>query len=375
MEFPMSNNSNNLITGCFLVIVLLINACGVEVDTNDVNGQNFQSPEQESDWLIPENEIINGQGKDGIPSIDSPKFADIDQINFIPDDFLILGVRIGDEVRAYPLQIMDRHEIVNDTFGKGNVAVTYCPLTGTGIAWDRGSSEFGVSGLLFRNNLIPYDRSSNSRWSQMQLRAVNGHKIGVDVQLVDFVETTWGSWKQLFPESKVLTTETGYDNDYSNYAYPHTNTENGSANLFPVKNRDDRLNKMDKVHVLIASNSADEDAVVRAYEIEKFGNEIKVLNDTLNDASYVIAGSGTAKFTVSYAANIENKVLDFEAVQDSLPIIMKDEEGNRWDIFGRAVSGPRKGVKLNLAKSYTGYWFGIADFFPYPQLYKFNNNN
>ncbi len=357
----------------FLLIGMIVSmiACGVEVESSGGSGEFPSDPNEEPEWLIPEDEIISAQGKDGIPSIDDPQFETIENIDFIPDERLILGIRIGEEVRGYPLQIMDWHEIVNDEFSEENVAITYCPLTGTGIAWDRGQSEYGVSGLLFRNNLIAYDRSTESRWSQMQLRSVYGWRIGNDVTLIDIVEMRWGAWKKAFPGSKVMTTETGYDRDYGGYAYGNSFTEEGSAQLYPVKNRDTRLSKMEKVHGVIASWTADPEATVRTYPIDYFSSGIQVVNDTLQGESIVLAGSSSNEFAVSFSSEIKDELLTFEAIQDSLPIIMIDNEGTHWDLFGRAVSGPREGEQLKPTKSYTGYWFAWADFFPDLQLYEF----
>lgn len=370
MEFRILNNRAFL---GFLIMGISVSmiACGVEVESSGDSEEFSNTPSDEVEWLIPEEEIINAQGKDGIPSIDDPKFDTADNIDFIPDERLVLGIRMESEVRAYPVQIMDWHEIVNDEFPAENVAITYCPLTGTGIAWDRGQSEYGVSGLLFRNNLIAYDRSTESRWSQMQLRSVYGLRIGNGVELIDIVEMRWGAWKKAFPASKVMTTDTGYERDYEGYAYGNSFTEEGSAQLYPVKNRDTRLSKMEKVHGVIASRTANPEATVRTYPIDYFASGIQVINDTLQGESIVLAGSSSNEFTVSFSSEIKDELLTFEAIQDSLPVIMKDNEGTRWDLFGWAVSGPREGEQLEPTRSYTGYWFAWADFFPDLQLYEF----
>lgn len=364
-----NHNYNSLKFSLIAILLLSSTACGVEVQTSgDTNGQLNNGEEE---WLIPESEIISAQGKDGIPSIDNPNFSLVSEIDFIPDDRFILGVKVGDEIRAYPKQIMDYHEVVNDVFDERNVAITYCPLTGTGISIDRGRSEFGVSGLLFRNNLIMYDRSTESRWSQMQMRSVYGRRKGNNVSELKIIETTWGTWKRIFPKSKVLNKETGYDRDYSNYAYGNSVADGGSASLFPIKNPDDRLDKFEIVHGVIASPTADEDAVVKAYAIKDFGDSILVINDILNEDEVVVVGSTAHHFAVSYYGELDGKSLVFEAVQDSLPIILKDQEGNRWDLFGQAVSGPRMGQKLTPIRSYSGYWFAWADFFPNIQLHNY----
>lgn len=351
-----------------LLILLLFTSCTSTVS----NSGDGETNAPDSNWLIPKGEIIKAQGRDGIPSLENPKFAGIEEVeDYLADDRYILGVKRGDEVRAYPHQILDWHEIVNDSFENINLAVTLCPLTGTGIVWERGGTQFGVSGLLFRNNLIPYDRSTNSHWSQMQMRSVEGVRAGENIGTVDVVETTWATWKKMYPDSRVLTTETGYDRNYEGFAY--ATAAGGNAGLYPVAHPDNRLEPNTRVHGLIAENSATEDATVRVYQIGKFGDEISVVHDTLDKEEIMIVGSERLDFTASFKTSVGDSVhLNFEAVQDSLPVVMKDQEGNRWNIFGNAVEGPRKGAQLTPTKSYTGYWFAWADFFPKPEIYKFN---
>lgn len=166
-------------------------------------------------WLLPADKILDGgPGKDGIPSIDSPVFALASETSYVQDDRKVLGVSLGGVEKAYPLQVMDWHEIVNDRVGSRQVAISHCPLTGTGIGFDRivknRPVEFGVSGLIYKNNLIPYDRFTNSNWSQMQMRAVSGEMAGTNLEPVTAIQTTWKTWKQIYPDSHVLTTDTGF---------------------------------------------------------------------------------------------------------------------------------------------------------------------
>ena len=119
-------------------------------------------------WLIPVNEVFGGgPGKDGIPAISNPKFKPDSTITFLSDDDLVIGVKFEGQLRTYAHLILDWHEIVNDNLGQRYFALTYCPLTGSAIAWDRNLggevTTFGVSGLLYNTNLIPYDRATDSK--------------------------------------------------------------------------------------------------------------------------------------------------------------------------------------------------------------------
>lgn len=353
-----------------VILTLLITGCGTTDSNNDSN-----SPAGE--WLIPEREVFDGGagGPDGIPSIDNPKFAPVSEIGFIPDDRKVLGIKIGDEVRAYPHQILDWHEIVNDQIGETTFALTFCPLTGTGICWNRTidgqTTEFGVSGLIFRNNLVPYDRTTDSRWSQMQMRGVRGDHSGKNIETIDMIETTWKTWKLMYPDSKVLTTDTGFNRNYQGFAYGSTYSTNHSSILFPVKNHDNRLENKVLVHGVIADETADENATVRVYELRKFGEGVTVIQDQLGDDNIVLVGSSDLDFAASFESVLADSIqLTLEPVQNALPVVMEDQEGNKWDVFGYAVEGPRQGEQLQPTKSYTGYWFGWADFFSGLEIYQ-----
>jgi hypothetical protein len=358
----------------FLINFTLIIACNNSTSNSgmggDPRGLTFSD-----EWILPKDEIIDGgPGLDGIPSIDNPDFAPVQTIQYVDDDRLIAGVRVGNNIRAYPHQVLDWHEIVNDqTDDDVFFVLTYCPLTGTAICWERGASmEFGVSGLLFRNNLILYDRQTASRYSQMQLRGVNGPMAHTYLQTIPVVETTWKTWKTMYPNSEILTDRTGFNRDYSGFAYGSVYLEKDSATNFPVKNHDDRLLRKERVHGIIGRKITSEGAPVRVYPIDNFGNNIKVINDEFEGQNIVIAGSSDNNFAVSFSRTMrDSTVLQFEVVQNDLPVIMKDQEGNYWDVFGFATQGPRIGSRLSSVKSYTGYWFAWADFFPGLEIYEF----
>lgn len=354
----------------------LFASCGL----NDSSSNDPKTPlPGEKDWLLPINEIMDGgPGKDGIPSIDKPNFAPANEIDYVPDNRMVIGVNINGDIRAYPHQILDWHEIVNDMVGNTPVSIVYCPLTGTGMCWNRTfdgeMTEFGVSGLLFRNNLIAYDRNSDSNWSQMQLRSVNGSHISQDIETWQVVETTWATWKKLYPESLVHTRNTGHQRNYSAFTYGVDYSTNHDRILFPLRNPDNRLQNKVRVHGVLGSRTPDDRTLVKAYIIDDFGQGITLFTDTFDTYDYLIVGSSEYNFAAAFKRIPESSTasLTFEAVQGALPVVMQDSEGNKWDIFGVAVEGPKKGERLTPARSYTGYWFAWADFFPGLEIHKRN---
>lgn len=317
---------------------------------------------EQSEWLIPKSKVIDGgPGKDGIPSIDDPQFIDVDAVNYLEAEDLVLGIKINNQVRAYPHKILDYHEIVNDKIQDLAFCITYCPLTGTGIGWNREINgtvtEFGVSGLIYKNNLIAYDRFTDSQWAQMHNLSVHGEYIGTTAHTLNIIETKWSTWKKSYPSSSILSTETGFSRDYDDYPYGDFKTDDDSF-LFPVENEDDRLPSKDRVHGIQI------DSTYVVYPIKEFGNDITVTNTEIKNEKVVVFGSIDDNMVESYFRTVDGAVIEFHAVQDQYPVVMEDQTGSQWNIFGEAVSGQREGTQLKITQSYNGYWYAFADFFP-----------
>ncbi len=347
-------------------LITLIIGCD-QVITNSGNENQEPGPEEEQDWLIPEDEIFIAFA--GIPSIDNPKFKPTSETEYVDDDRLIIGVRVGDTIKGYPHQVMDYHEVVNDKIGDLPYSMTYCPLTGTGIAWERTIDgdpvEFGVSGMLFRNNLIAYDRKTDTNYSQMQMRAVNGPRKGEQLETLQVIQTKWSTWKKMFPEAQVLTTQTGYQRNYGGYAYGEDYLDLNTPPPFPLELTDEKTSLGYKKRLYgILSGDFDNETVGTVgrelFIIDNLGEGINLQEATLRETTYIVAGSSDQDFVVAFEKSSDKT---FSAVQNSLPIIMEDQDGNRWDVFGYAVEGPRKGERLTPANAYYGYAFAWFDFF------------
>jgi hypothetical protein len=186
-----------------------------------------------------------GPPKDGIPSIDEPSFWDADEAAAELDDRdVVFGLVRNDEVRAYPQKILAQHEIINDVVGGEAVSVTYCPLTGTAMGFRRGETEFGVSGDLVNNNLIMYDRETDSRWPQVLGTAISGEFEGDSLQEFRLIWTRWAAWREVHPDTEVLSTDTGYARNYNNDPYgSYVPDRSGyyirDSTLFPPLGNDD----------------------------------------------------------------------------------------------------------------------------------------
>ena len=316
------------------------------------------------DWSIPQNEVLDGGvGKDGIPSVDNPNFVEVANVeSYLTDTDLVMVAKVGSEVHIYPHPILDWHEIINDEIDNEKFAVTYCPLTGTGIGWNRmidgEETTFGVSGLLYNSNLIPYDRKTNSNWSQIRLDCVNGDLEGRQIELFPLLETEWGIAKAMFPNADVVSTNTGFNRSYGTYPYGGYRT-NGSIN-FPISNVDERLQEKERVLALV--NGAN--TVV--YRFKNFeGNENKVLEDNFDGKPIVLFGNEGKNFIAAFESTVDGQQLNFTATNTSnTAIVATDDSGSEWNVFGEAVSGPNTGKQLkSLQPSFIAYWFSIGAFY------------
>ncbi len=321
-------------------------------------------------WSIPVDEVLDGgPGKDGIPSIDNPQFVTVQEADvFLEDNDLVVAARVGDDIRVYPHIILDWHEIVNDEVGGLALAIIYCPLTGTTMGWERTVNgwltEFGVSGLLYQTNLMPYDRQTNSTWSQMLMKGVNGPLIEKQIEVYQTIETSWKTWKAAYPEAAVLSLETGFSRNYGRYPYGGYRTNNNF--LFPINKNDSRLAAKERVLGVIFSER------VLAFRFDEFNNGTGVVQTDFEGLNLVVAGNQSKNLMVAYSAELEDgTLLAFEAVDEiEFPTILRDQEGTSWDVFGYGISGPRMGQELPQVISLMGYWFTFPTFYD-SSIYEF----
>ncbi|MEO5697482.1 MAG: DUF3179 domain-containing protein [Burkholderiaceae bacterium] len=183
-----------------------------------------------------------GPPKDGIPAIDDPKFVPAGRSGLDADD-RVLGLLLNGVARAYPIRILNWHEVVNDRFADRAVVVSYCPLCGTGMAFEApvrpGGTGFGVSGLLYNSDVLLYDRATESLWSQILGTAISGPLQGTRLQPIALTHTSWSDWRARHPDTQVLSTETGFARDYGRD--PYAGYDRMQRLLFDVQHRDDRF--------------------------------------------------------------------------------------------------------------------------------------
>jgi hypothetical protein len=190
-----------------------------------------------SDALVPPKEILwGGVPRDGIPAINNPILVEAAEADFLSDADRVLGLDRNGVTKAYPIRIMDRHEIVNDLFGEEPIVVTYGPLCFSGMAFKATIGgkvlSFGVSGLLYNSDVLLYDHTTDSLWSQIMSKAISGPLKGTDIEAVAVAHTTWRDWKARHPETQVLTVSALLSRRYT--SEPYARYQSTDRLMFPV---------------------------------------------------------------------------------------------------------------------------------------------
>jgi len=236
---------------------------------------------------VPENEIrAGGPPKDGIPALSDPKFISPQEASYLNADDRVIGVVSGQDARAYPLKILNYHEIVNDTIKDIPIAVTYCPLCDSADVFDRrtelGVREFGVSGLLYNSNVLMYDRSNQteSLWSQIKAEGISGPGAKKSLRSLPLELTTWSDWVSRYPQTKVLSAQTGHNRNYTRS--PYGGYFSSPQLMFPVRPTSDRLPTKERVLGVWTKDAA------RAYPISAFSKQRRRVEEQLGGKRFVI---------------------------------------------------------------------------------------
>lgn len=329
--------------------------------------------------LIPENLIVSGgPGKDGIPALTNPEvvLASAGDSFLVPDD-LILGVVVNGEARAYPHGILWWHEITNDVLGGRPIVVSFCPLTGSGLVYDAAINgqlhNFGVSGLLFDNNLLLFDRTTDSLWSQMGVQSICGSLQGTRLSLLPLVQSTWAAWKAMHPDTTVVSFNTGFSRDYTRYPYGDYDLVDNTTLLFPQSTVDPRLPMKETVLGIT------HDGVARAYSMSRMSTVASrlVINDDVNGLPVLVAFDAGSSLAVAFerrlqqpatsegASSGEGELFEFDIVDEgTFPFKLRDRQtGSIWNLRGVAVEGPlAAGARLVPIPTFSAFWFAWSAF-------------
>ncbi len=331
--------------------------------------------------VVPSGEIVSGgPPRDGIPSLDRPRFVDARSAGgWLGDRDPVIVVEHDGAARGYPLGILVWHEIVNDRMAGLPFAVTFCPLCNTALVFDRrvGSRvlDFGTTGRLRHSDLVMYDRQTESWWQQATGEAIVGALAGQRLRRVPSTTLAWKEARTLYPDIQVLSRETGFRRDYGRNPYVGYDNVRGSplAGFFG-REPDPRLPPMQRV-------AAVELGAGWATPLEVLQRK-RVLNGQVDEVPFVLAwmpGAASALDareitsgrdigqTAAFDRRVAGRTLTFVP---SASGFADHETGTRWDLAGRAVQGPLRGARLRPVLHDTPFWFAWAVFKPHAHLWQ-----
>ena len=316
---------------------------------------------------------------DGIPALDNPTMITADKADYLLPTEPVFGISIQGDARAYPLRILDWHEMANDVVGGVPVTLAYCTLCGAAIAYDGRASNgdtytFGSSGFLFRSNKLMYDRQTRTLWNQLTGEPVLGELVdeGIQLDILPVVLTSWEAWEAQHPDTRVVDLETGFERPYVPGA-AYGDYFSAEDTMFPVWQRSDLLDAKDQVYALRVEGTP------KAYPLEALLLE-KVVNDAVGETNLVLIaqrdlitvdGQSMRAGSVTYNAGAEvrayargDEIFTSGAQVDSV----RDEEGQPWSVTEEALIGT-DGQTLARLGGHQAYWFGWYAFFPNTLVY------
>jgi len=340
---------------------------------DDPGHSDFPDPLIDLDHLV-----SGGPPPDGIPPIDDPRFQPANAVDWLAAQEPLLALTLGGETRGYPLQVMTWHEIVNDTVGGVPVAVTYCPLCNSGVAFEREAGErlldFGTSGMLYADNLMMYDRQTESLWPQLTGQASVGVLTGTQLEAIPMGVVGWDQFRTAHPDALVLTRATGFDRDYGRNPYVGYDTPNGGLLVEPPAGRDPRLPVKERVIGIKSGDVAvaiprDRVATAGVLTLTLDGQDLVVWHrpgqaSALDDE--VIAEGRDIGTVGVFEPLLGNR--EFQFTPDGRGF-RDDQTGSTWNVLGEAVRGPLQGRHLRPYTHLDTFWFAWVAFQPDTTLY------
>ncbi len=324
--------------------------------------------------------LSGGPPPDGIPSIDAPEFERATDVGFLQPQEAVVTLTLNGDARAYPVQVLLWHEIVNDTVGGEPVTITFCPLCNTAIGYYRQLDDrifdFGTSGRLYNSALVMYDRQTESLWAHYTGQAIAGALTGSQLELIPMATVAFETFLDEHPNGLVMTRPGGFGRSYGTNPYVNYDTPNGSPTFFGGT-PDDRLPPQTRVLV-----------------IRHGGASVAVQLDTLSSAGVLpldLGGTPVVAFHLPGTATpIQNQQVAFgrdvgatgvfDPIVDGQALTFSrmpgaassagpgaftdDQTGSTWSILGRALDGPLAGAQLQPIEHIDTFWFAAAAYDP-----------
>jgi len=364
LRFPL------LFSGLLLATVG-ISACGDDGGTQP-DGSDLTALCQQL-----QSDLITGSARGGIPALSDPELVAVGDpgTGYLLGTDRVIGLEVAGEYIAVPHNILWWHEIVN--FNDVGLAVTYCPLTGSSMVFDRGAAagaEFAVSGLLFNNNLVMHDRSSSdvaqTLWPQMLAAGRCGPGEGRGLDMVAALEIEWEDWVALHPDTRVVSEDTGFSRSYTLYPYGNYEIERNAFTLFPQGAHDPRRPPKERV---LGIPNEDGRAIAFPFGALRRVGDFAVVHETLDDGQggpgerIVVFWDSDASAAMAYRPSAGGQDLTFEVSNGTFVDL---ETGTEWSLEGKALSGPLASQRLEMIpEAFVSFWFAFSTFYGTPALW------
>ncbi len=321
--------------------------------------------------IDPQAIVDGGPDPDGIPPIDQPRFQRTGDVHWVDDTEQVLVVEAGDEARAYPVQILALHEIVNDTVGGVPVAATYCPLCDSGLAYDRRVGDrvlsFGTSGRLYRSDLVMYDRQTESLWPQLAGRSVAGTLTGQELAAVPAAMLSWKEWRSAHPDGWVLSRDTGHTFSYGANPY----YKGDSPQELPPFWDGFFDNRIPWLKQRVVGIAVGEDALAVDMRVLQRERVLETVVGGRRMTAWWFPGARSSldEFAVGEGREVGTAAV-FQPVLDGAKLtfrrlgddVVDVETGSRWNALGEALDGPHRGRRLARVPAVSTYWFAWIGF-------------
>lgn len=330
---------------------------------------------------VPMSEIISGgPGKDGIPALDHPEFLKVsDEISWLDKTEPVIALIIDGKARAYPIQILIWHEIVNDSLAGTPVAVTFCPLCNASVVYDRRLDgrqlDFGTTGRLRYSDLVMYDRQTESWWQQFIGEGIVGEYTGKKLKKIPSRIMSWGDFRSSWPDGAVLSKDTGYSRKYGVNPYKGYDDINNSPFLL-TSDPDPRLPPMERIAVVEINGHH------KAYPY-KLLSKTRVLHDQIGETPIVLFARKNTRSaldrrsirksrmiisTQAFKPEVDGRLIEFKV--DESGVFVDIQTGSHWSLAGKAIRGKLQGQSLKPISTETHFAFAWLIFRPDTVIYR-----
>jgi len=333
-----------------------------------------------SSRFVPLSEIsdeLQASLRDAITPVDLPVYGGLDSLSWLRDDHLIIGYESGVESFAYPINILNVHEIVNDTIGGVPVLITYCPLCFSGVVFSRevggATLTFGNTSALYQSDLVMYDHQTGSYWFQVAGEAVVGTLTGSRLKPLPSATMPWGDWKALYPDTRLITGAEGAENHFTRARYGngfdsgYQDRVNDGRFAFPVD--EDKLDGRLPAGEIVLTVEVDD--AITVFPLGVIGDG--AVNAEVGGLPVVVFTTSGGRSVGAFSRFPAPSAMDGEALtfeyREEDAVFLDLETGSTWDFAGRAQEGPLAGSRLDRVSTRRSFWFAVAIAFPGVQIY------